>query len=151
MRPHTQTPSPVPGQEATNFMTVICEFLGQHEKRWLEFTSTSSKNLSLGKSSWSKWTTLTNYCKLPVIFSPWGFISSLLFGRTQADMISLYQGHISDSSIHCSSFQASPEMVFFTSFLNRLVRRNQTRWFQIPLTTPSWQRIWKRGFWDRML
>lgn len=54
MRPYTQTPSPVPGQEATNFMTVICEFLGQQEKRWLEFTSTSSKkNLSLGKSSWS--------------------------------------------------------------------------------------------------
>ena len=56
MRPYTQTPSPVPGQEATNFMTIIWEFLGQQEKRWLRFTSTSSKNLSLRKSSWSKWT-----------------------------------------------------------------------------------------------
>ena len=46
---------------------------------------------------------LTNYCELPVIFSPSGFISSLLFGRTQANMVSLYQGHISDSSIRCSS------------------------------------------------
>lgn len=27
MRPYTQTPSPVPGQEATNFMTTVCEFL----------------------------------------------------------------------------------------------------------------------------
>ena len=174
MRPYTQTSSPVPGQEATNFMTIIWEFLGQQKKRWLQFTSTSSKNLSLGKSSWSKWTYSPTTANCLSYLAP-GDLSPLysLAGPRQTwsvftraiFQIPVFAAHLCCLSLSNSSnksvcsqvslkkrpFQANPEMVFFTSFLNRLVRRNQTRWFQIPLIPPSWQSIWKWGFWARML
>ena len=79
---------------------------------------------------------LTNYCDLPVIFSPRGFISSLLFGRTQADMVNLYQGHISDSSIHCSSLHLSVPHSSNKSVCSQVCKRDLSkpilRWFSSP-------------------